>query len=61
MLKFIKLPKDLYRVIKCLYIAIQAFSAGCGDGSFLFKVLGESEDWLFFELNSVFALCQPIY
>ena len=39
-LKTIKLPKDLYRVIKCLYLSIQAFSAGCGDGSFLFEVLG---------------------
>jgi len=39
-LKTIKLPKDLYRVIKCLYRSIQAFSAGCGDGSFLFEVLG---------------------
>ena len=38
-LKTIKLPKNIYRVIKCLYRSIQAFSAGCGDGSFLFEVL----------------------
>ena len=38
-LKTIKLPRDIYRVIKCLYFSIQAFSSGCGDGSFLFEVL----------------------
>ena len=38
-LKTIKLPKEIYRAIKCLYTSIQAFSAGCGDGSFLFEVL----------------------
>ena len=39
-LETIKLPKVLYRLIKCLYLSIQAFSAGCGDGSFLFEVDG---------------------
>ena len=27
-------------MVECLYTSIQAFSAGCGDGSFLFEVLG---------------------
>ena len=39
-LEAIKLPKVLLRIIKCLYMSIQAFSSGCGDGSFLFEVLG---------------------
>ena len=34
------IPKQLLKVIECLYTSIKAFSSGCGDGSFLFEVFG---------------------
>ena len=39
-LNVLQLPKHLIKVIECLYTSIKAFSSGCGDGSFLFEVLG---------------------
>ena len=39
-MRFPKDCKSISRVIDFLYIDIQAFSAGCGDGTFLFEVFG---------------------
>lgn len=30
----------ILKAFECLYFAIQAFSAGCGDGTFPFEVFG---------------------
>ena len=38
-LTIIKLLKNILQAIRCLYLSIRAFSAGCGDGTFLFNVL----------------------
>ena len=35
-----QLPKHRIKGIECLYTSIEAFSSGCGDGSFLFEVSG---------------------
>ena len=39
-LKVLKIPKDIVKVIERLYSKIFAYSSGCGDGSVLFEVLG---------------------
>ena len=55
-LNVLKIPKMLLRVIECLYTSINAFSSGCGDGSFLFQVLGGAKTGC--PLSSIlFLLC----
>ena len=55
-LNVLKIPKQLLRVIECLYTSINAFSSGCGDGSFLFQVLGGAKTGC--PLSSIlFLLC----
>ena len=58
-LNVLKIPKMLLRVIECLYTSINAFSSGCGDGSFLFQVLGGAKTGC--PLSSILFLlcCKP--
>lgn len=39
-LKVLQIPKNIVKVIERLYSKIFAYSSGCGDGSFLFEILG---------------------
>ena len=39
-LKVLQIPKNIVKVIERLYSKIFAYPSGCGDGSFLFEILG---------------------
>ena len=56
-LNVLHLPKQIVKVIECLYTSIKAFSSGCGDGSFLFEIYGGVKTGC--PLSSIlsFALC----